>query len=928
MSVFYDSQNQPYTLSERRGGGGEGTVYACDDVNLVAKIYHEPLTEEKAEKLLWMAAHKNERLLKVAAWVVDVLRDAPDGKIVGFLMPNINAKEIHELYSLKSRRVYFPDATWHFLAHTAANLARAFYILHRDAHIMGDVNHGNCVVMRDGTVKLIDCDSYSIKTGELRYPCEVGVATHLAPELQGVNLREIERENKHDNFGLAVIIFQLLFLGRHPFAGNYLGDEDKSLEDCIREFRFAYGDNAAIKNVRQPPGTLPLAAVSPRVALMFERAFLTEDRPEPREWIEALEDLSRNLKQCGLHPGHLYFDELKDCPWCEIEMQTGLMLFPFITSGEHLSGDQPFNIFTVENLIASFGIQNTLPAKLPPPARVPPSPEMIDARRERRKTAYLVVTAHFFALLFMNWMFGVGASSMLGIIMAFCLIVFLRDIYASVRQPINGMLSSGQQQLEKIEKQRNRAEVPPVIGENLVKIRSKIAAYQSVQRKSVSELKSLQADVSSREFYRYLRSKKITDAQISGVTAPERKMLAAAGVKTAAEIDEIRLRDVYKIDDETIPKLLEWRERLNVDFDGDENAVKNIKAEQTQFINRIGSQRRRIERDIEQLLILLRAGAVYLKKDQQMLTAKAEELAKQISQARTELKTVGSNLPAAFALILFSVVVPMSGIFVPINNEVYKYPTISAQNGIISAAAPPPLPKNDDSNLNIPSESMTDAEISDLSQTERMRLAENLYNAAITYNYDNIDRVRAEKLSRQAIRFAADQPRFINQLGYALYGRQKYGESLKNLNRSLKLDPENSETKIFISMNYLATDRFKDSVKILKEVVEKNPDLFEAYYSLGLAFNGLKNYAAAEDVFRRAAELRSSDADIHYQLGICLYKLNKKEEMRNEYHILLSLNPKTAQKLDEETNFDAGSFESSSPETGSRGETAGSYSLK
>ena len=25
----------------------------------------------------------------------------------------------------------------------------------------------------------------------------------------------------HDNFGLAVLIFQLLFMGRHPFSGRY-----------------------------------------------------------------------------------------------------------------------------------------------------------------------------------------------------------------------------------------------------------------------------------------------------------------------------------------------------------------------------------------------------------------------------------------------------------------------------------------------------------------------------------------------------------------------------------------------------------------------------------------------------------------------------------------------------------------------------------
>ena len=255
-----------------------------------------------------MAANQNDGLLKIAAWIVDTLHDQ-NGKTVGFVMPNVKAKEIHELYSLKSRRVHFPEATWQFLLHTAANVARAFYSLHKNDHIMGDVNHGNCVVLGDGTVKLIDCDSYSIKTDKLRYRCEVGVATHLAPELQGLDLSEVERENKHDNFGLAVIIFQLLFLGRHPFSGNYLGAEDKSLEDCIRERRFAYG-NEEFTQVKQPPGTLSLSQVSLRVAMMFDRAFMTEDRPEPREWIEALEDLSSNLKQCVAHIGHYYFQEL------------------------------------------------------------------------------------------------------------------------------------------------------------------------------------------------------------------------------------------------------------------------------------------------------------------------------------------------------------------------------------------------------------------------------------------------------------------------------------------------------------------------------------------------------------------------------------------------------------------------------------------
>ena len=361
MLTFYDSQNQPVKLLKTLGKGGEGTVYTCENETLVGKIYHESISGEKAEKLRWMAAHSNEQLLKTTAWVADVLTDQTGGKIAGFLMPKIKAKEIHELYSPKSRRVHFPDATWHFLIHTATNLARAFNNLHRDNHVMGDVNQGNCVVTADGTVKLIDCDSYEITTREKIYSCEVGVTTHIPPELQGKNLRAIDRSDNHDNFGLAVIIFQLLFLGRHPFAGNYLGAEDKTIEEAIREHLFVYGKDAEKKRVVQPPGTPPLSVASAAVAELFERAFSEENsRPKPHEWVQSLEYLSSNLQQCLLNPGHVFYAKLAVCPWCEIEENTGLILFPFTVASNALSKkyERDFNVSTIEKLIESFNISS------------------------------------------------------------------------------------------------------------------------------------------------------------------------------------------------------------------------------------------------------------------------------------------------------------------------------------------------------------------------------------------------------------------------------------------------------------------------------------------------------------------------------------------------------------------------------------------
>ena len=82
-------------------------------------------------------------------------------------------------------------------------------------------------------------------------------------------------------------------MGRHPFAGRYLGEGDMPIEQAIKEHRFAYGAEHDFAAMEQPPGTPPLAIVSPPVAELFERAFAMSaargGRPAAVEWIAALE---------------------------------------------------------------------------------------------------------------------------------------------------------------------------------------------------------------------------------------------------------------------------------------------------------------------------------------------------------------------------------------------------------------------------------------------------------------------------------------------------------------------------------------------------------------------------------------------------------------------------------------------------------------
>src|ERR1044072_6926798 len=139
---LYSSDGKPISLGRRLGQGGEGAVHeVSSQTDLVAKIYHNATTREKAAKLTAMVMLKTERLLKLSAWPIDTLHEQNGGSVKGFVMPRVvGHQDIHILYGIKSRHAEYPDARWPFLIHAAANVARAFSVIHEHGHVIGDVN--------------------------------------------------------------------------------------------------------------------------------------------------------------------------------------------------------------------------------------------------------------------------------------------------------------------------------------------------------------------------------------------------------------------------------------------------------------------------------------------------------------------------------------------------------------------------------------------------------------------------------------------------------------------------------------------------------------------------------------------------------------------------------------------------------------------
>jgi DNA-binding helix-hairpin-helix protein with protein kinase domain len=330
-----DTSGRDIRLTTLIGRGGEGAVYGISASNeRVAKIYHKPLSADRATKIRLMASVTNPTVRGLSAWPIDLVLSKSNRMPVGLLMPKVeNAKDVHKLYSPKSRVTEFQRADWRFLILAATNIARSFGAIHSTGCIIGDVNEGSVLVASDAKVKLIDCDSYQLTANGKRFACEVGVDTFTPPELQGKNLRDVVRTTNHDNFGLAVMVFMLLFMGRHPFAGRFLGRGDMPIPKAISELRFAYSAMRADVQMDKPPGTPPLSIAGDKVAFLFERAFAKQmvqgGRPNPSEWIEGLTSLEKDLKRCNANLSHLHHKDLT-CPWCPMEDATGVELFPFV----------------------------------------------------------------------------------------------------------------------------------------------------------------------------------------------------------------------------------------------------------------------------------------------------------------------------------------------------------------------------------------------------------------------------------------------------------------------------------------------------------------------------------------------------------------------------------------------------------------------
>ena len=326
-----DSQRHVHTSGGSRlrlgpliKSGGAGSVYRLTELPLqVAKLYHDGIDRKIYERKLAAMLELTPKLPDLMeggrryvqiAWPQERLCDA-SGRFIGFLMPAVDVQATSELEVIlqerQARAAGLPTGLGAKVT-LAANLAAVVAELHRQHHHVVDLKPVNLRFYAQSLyMAMLDCDGFSIQGRGERFPAPQYTPDYLAPEFQALGLTP-QGEETQDRFALAVVVFQLLNFGIHPYTGRPASDRiPTDIPGRIGRRCYAYGLRAHADMAPSPVSGH--ASLPADLRQLFDRAFegLGGNRPGAMEWAAALRTYAQRsslrLVTCGKDAAHQHF---------------------------------------------------------------------------------------------------------------------------------------------------------------------------------------------------------------------------------------------------------------------------------------------------------------------------------------------------------------------------------------------------------------------------------------------------------------------------------------------------------------------------------------------------------------------------------------------------------------------------------------------
>ena len=555
------------TLGKRLGRGGEGEVFALPGLTQQAvKIYKNELRRSREEKVRAMVDGRLSDSTNLVAFPSAIVTDG-SGAFAGFSMRLVTGyRPIHELYSPKSRKIHFPKADYRFLVCAAQNVARAVATVHQTGCVIGDFNHSGVLIAPNATVALIDADSFQFRAHGRAYPCLVGTEDFTPPELHGIDLRHIERTRAHDNFGLAVAIFQLLAMGKHPYAGRYQGS-DISLGEAIAQNRFAYSTvRRTLTRTSPPPGSIEIDDLPKEIGRAFEASFGLEpaSRPSPSAWVDMLARLRQYLHKCSNSAAHFYPTSASRCMWCRIGEESGVEMFPSTPTVASFVSTVHFDIRTIAASIRATtfpSIEDILPKWSGDPGT---HSAAYHGAKDTQRTHLLVGSIAL-----------IGAIAA-GVIVPPAIVIWIAVGIFGLQRLASGWKTDAtplQKAYSEADRQLRSASLAYLQRTGLsglltlrTHLEDQLAQYEQLDAELARELQRLRSTREARQRDEFLDRFLISRAKITGIGPAKTATLAAFGIESARDVSYSAVVALPGFGEALTGNLVYWRQQYEAKF--------------------------------------------------------------------------------------------------------------------------------------------------------------------------------------------------------------------------------------------------------------------------------------------------------------------------------------------------------------------------
>lgn len=328
-----------YDPEKKLGSGATACVYKCSidsepSVVYALKLYN-PDRAVDVKKIMAMLEKSPQEGYKPSelgdsnlfCWPIALVKDrtgVPRGIVMPFVEKGRYVPLDYYYDSALSKKLRSPDETaLTFRLEIALNLAEVVEQLHSHGHFFIDFKPQNIWVSQSShKIIFLDCDGFSIGgvNGE-RYPADLMSTDYISPEAFTGVLKPRDLGQEQDLYALAVIIFQLMNHGAHPFQGVITKSHIEAATNDEKAYKGLYphgvDENSSI--VPRPGSTHKL--VHKKLRKLFDEAFNSVSRPSATLWAKTIHELlkQKSIVRCRdfpTKPSHMRFRTL-GCPECQ-----------------------------------------------------------------------------------------------------------------------------------------------------------------------------------------------------------------------------------------------------------------------------------------------------------------------------------------------------------------------------------------------------------------------------------------------------------------------------------------------------------------------------------------------------------------------------------------------------------------------------------